>query len=144
MRRISPYFVFAVAYAALAFVASFTVEKLGTGAMGAILAWCLPLTMGPVALWVSSRLGVLTSTGVALTSCIVVLCVFAAILSILLAIAAPSVDLLSVAHITQTFTRFVQLSGRVLWLNTFMVIAVPWLWSLFLFWRRSHITRVGA
>ena len=144
MRRTLPYLVFAIAYAGLGFVASFVVGQLGTGAVGAMLMWWLPLAVAPLALLVSSRLGTLTSAGVALTSFIVVLCVVAAILLILVAIAVPTVGPPTFAYVAQTFTRFVQLSGWLLWLNAFMLVVVPWLWSLLPFWRRSHTTRAAA
>ena len=144
MPRTIPYVVFAIAYAGLALGASFAVGKLGTGLVGSILMWWLPLAAAPLALLVSSRLGKLTSTGVALTSFIVVLCVVATSLLILVAIAVPTVGPPTFAYVAQTFVRFVQLSGWLLWLNAFMLVLVPWLWSLFLFRRKSHTTMAAA
>lgn len=144
MRRTLPYFVFAVTYPGLLFVASFAEEKLGSGAVEGILEWWLPAALAPLALLVSARLGTLTSAGVALTSFIVVIFVVAAILLILVAIAVPTVGSPTVAYVSQTFVRFLALSGWFFWLNALMLVAVPWLWSLLLFRRGSHATRAAA
>ena len=132
MKRIAPYAAFAAAYLALGLLAAFVGDRLSPGTFTSIVSWTGSFAIAPFAVLAAMRLGRPSHAGIAATSLVLAVAIFAASIGILIALALPALDAPMPGYIRHTVANIFTIGGWRLPLSAVLFVAAPVLWSVFL------------